>query len=76
MAAVVQLKSAIVVGDRQILCPFDKRECISLKQAADIAGKSESTCEIGVKRTASAGGVGGGAWAVSRRVDARCGYRS
>jgi hypothetical protein len=28
---------------RQILIPFDKRECINLKQAADIAGKSEST---------------------------------
>jgi hypothetical protein len=28
---------------RLILQPFDKRECISLKQSADIAGKSEST---------------------------------
>jgi hypothetical protein len=25
------------------LWPFDKRECISMKQAADIAGKSEFT---------------------------------
>jgi hypothetical protein len=30
-------------GDRKILMPFDKRECISLKEAADIAGRSEST---------------------------------
>jgi len=28
------------VDDRKILT-FDKRECISLKEAADIAGKSE-----------------------------------
>jgi hypothetical protein len=65
MATVVQLKSAIVV-ERQILCPFDKRECISLKQAAEIAGKSESTmrgwCEVhGLGRR-----VGGGTWSVSK----------
>ena len=29
--------------DRKIVSPFDKRECINLKEAADIAGKSEST---------------------------------
>lgn len=28
---------------RMILVPFDKRECMTLKQAADVAGKSEST---------------------------------
>lgn len=28
---------------RMILVPFDKRECLTLKQAADVAGKSEST---------------------------------
>jgi len=27
--------------ERKILSPFDKRECLSLKQASDIAGKSE-----------------------------------
>jgi hypothetical protein len=28
--------------DRKILSPFDKRECISLNEAADTAGRSES----------------------------------
>jgi hypothetical protein len=49
-----------------ILVPFDKRECITLKQAAAIAGKSESTmrswCEVhGLGRR-----VGGGTWSVSK----------
>jgi hypothetical protein len=52
--------------DRKILSPFDKREGISLKQAADIAGKSASTlrgwCEVyGLGRR-----VGGGTWSVSK----------
>jgi hypothetical protein len=52
--------------DRKILSPFDKRECISLKEAADIAGKSESTVrswcvEYGLGRR-----VGGGTWSVSK----------
>ena len=38
------------VGDqRKILLPFDKRECISLKEAAGIAGKSESTMRAWVE---------------------------
>ena len=52
--------------DRKILSPFDKRECISLKEAADIAGRSESTMrnwcdEYGLGRR-----IGGGPWSVSR----------
>src|ERR1035441_6017407 len=51
---------------RKILSPFDKRECVSLQQAADIAGKSESTlrgwCDVhGLGRR-----VGGGTWSVSK----------
>jgi hypothetical protein len=53
-------------GLRRILQPFDKRECLSLKGAADIAGKSESTlrgwCEVhGLGRR-----IGGGVWSVSK----------
>ena len=33
----------IFIEDRKILVPFDKREFICLKEAAGIAGKSEST---------------------------------
>jgi hypothetical protein len=66
MAAVVQLKSNPHSEERQILSPFDKTECLSLKEAADIAGKSESTmrnwCGVhGLNRR-----IGGGTWAVSK----------
>jgi hypothetical protein len=52
--------------ERKILTPFDKRECISLKEAADIAGRSESTMrnwcdEYGLGRR-----IGGGPWSVSK----------
>lgn len=43
VGTVIQLKPAIPADERHILRPFDKRECLSLKQAAGIAGKSEST---------------------------------
>ena len=50
----------------QVLVPFDKREGMSLQQAAELAGKSESTirtwCNVhGIGRR-----VGGGVWIVSR----------
>jgi len=56
----------IDADDRKILSPFDRRECISLNKAADIAGKSASTMrswcdEFGLGRR-----VGGGAWSVSK----------
>jgi hypothetical protein len=66
MATVVQIKSAIVVDERQILCPFDKRECISLKEAADIAGKSESTLRAWCEQHGLGRRVGGGTWSVSK----------
>jgi hypothetical protein len=66
MASVVQIKSAIVVDERQILCPFDKRECISLKQAADIAGKSASTMRGWCDQHGLGRRVGGGTWSVSK----------
>jgi hypothetical protein len=58
--------SVTTTDERKILVPFDKRECISLKEAADIAGRSESTMrnwcdEYGLGRR-----VGGGPWMVSK----------
>jgi hypothetical protein len=58
--------SVITTDERKILIPFDKRECISLKQAAAIAGRSQSTmrswCEVnGLGRR-----IGGGTWSVSK----------
>jgi hypothetical protein len=37
------IQPMIDTDERKILHPFDKRECISLKEGAGIAGKSEST---------------------------------
>src|SRR3978361_1972334 len=51
---------------RQILVPFDKRECISLKEAAGIAGKSESTMRAWVEEHGLGRRIGGGTWSVSR----------
>jgi hypothetical protein len=51
---------------RQILVPFDKRECISLKEAAGIAGKSESTMRGWVEEHGLGRRIGGGTWSVSR----------
>jgi hypothetical protein len=50
--------------ERKILSPFDKRECINLKEAAGIAGKSESTLrgwceEHGLARRVGGGPLGG-----------------
>ena len=52
--------------DRKILSPFDKHECISLKQAADIAGKSESTLRGWCEQHGLGRRVGGGTWSVSK----------
>jgi hypothetical protein len=58
--------SVTTMDERKILVPFDKRECISLKEAAGIAGRSESSMrnwcdEYGLGRR-----IGGGPWSVSR----------
>jgi hypothetical protein len=52
--------------DRKILSRFDKRECISLKVAADIAGKSESTMRSWCVEHRLGRRVGGGTWMVSK----------
>ena len=50
---------------RQILVPFDKRECISLKEAAGIAGKSESTMRALVEEHGLGRRMDGGTWSVT-----------
>jgi hypothetical protein len=54
------------VEGRKILYPFDKLECITLKEAAGIAGKSESTMRGWCETHGLGRRVGGGTWAVSR----------
>ena len=56
----------IDTNKRTILYPFDKRECISLKEAACIAGKSKYTMRgwCGVHELGRR--VGGGKWCVSQ----------
>jgi len=46
--------------------PFDRRECISLKGAADIAGKSESTLRAWCEEHGLGRRIGGGTWSVSK----------
>jgi len=54
------------VDERQILQPFDKRECLTLKQAAAIAGKSESTMRNWCDWRGLGRRIGGGTWSVSK----------
>jgi len=52
--------------ERKILQPFEKSECISLKQAANIAGKSQSTMRGWCDQHGLGRRVGGGVWSVSK----------
>jgi hypothetical protein len=58
--------SDILGDERKILSPFDKRECLSLKAAAGIAGKSESTLRGWCDEHGLGRRVGGGTWSVSK----------
>jgi hypothetical protein len=58
--------SATTKDDRKILSHFDKRECISLKEAADIGGKSESTMRGWCQKHGLGRRIGGGPWMVSK----------
>jgi hypothetical protein len=60
--------SVTTTDERKILVRFDKRECISLKEAADIAGKSESTMRSWCVEEGLGRRVGGGTWMVSDTV--------
>ena len=50
----------------QVLVPFDKREAMTLRQAAELAGKSEGTVRTWCERFNIGRRVAGGPWAVSR----------
>jgi hypothetical protein len=63
---VTPLREAFLGDHRKILTPFDKRECMSLKEAADIAGKSESTLRGWCEQHGLGRRVGGGTWSVSK----------
>ena len=58
--------NALSQTDWQTLVPFDRREGVTLKQAAGIAGKSESTLRGWCERHGLGRRVGGGTWVVSR----------
>jgi hypothetical protein len=48
------------------LVPFDRREGLSLKKAAELAGKSEATLRAWGQRDGVGRRVAGGTWVVSR----------
>jgi hypothetical protein len=58
--------SVTTTDERKILVPFDKRECISLKEAADIADRSESTMRNWCDEYRLGRRIGGGPWMVSK----------
>jgi hypothetical protein len=51
---------------RKVLSPFNKAECLSLRQAAAIAGKSESTMRTWSDQFGVGRRVAGGSWSVSK----------
>jgi len=51
---------------RKVLSPFDKRECLTLRQAAAVAGKSEATMRVWSDQFGLGRRVGGGSWSVSK----------
>jgi hypothetical protein len=58
--------SVTTTDERKILVPFDRHERLSLKEAADIAGKSESTMRSWCVKEGLGRRVGGGTWMVTR----------
>jgi hypothetical protein len=58
--------SSSTINERLILSPFDLREVLTLKQAAAIAGKSESTLRAWCEGYGLGRRVGGGTWCVSK----------
>lgn len=60
------MSSTLAERGWSILVPFDRREGFSLKEAADLAGKSETTIRTWCQRDGIGRRVAGGAWVVSR----------
>jgi hypothetical protein len=58
--------SVTTMAERKILVPFDRHERLSLKQAAAIAGRSESTMRNWCDQFALGRRIGGGPWSVSK----------
>jgi hypothetical protein len=58
--------SSSTMNERLILSPFDLREVLTLKQAAAVAGKSESTMRVWSESVGLGRRVGGGTWCVSK----------
>ena len=53
-------------GTPQVLVPFDKRESMSLAEAAKLAGRSQSTIKSWCQQRDIGRRVAGGPWCVSR----------
>jgi hypothetical protein len=60
------MNSTLVEPGWRILVPFDRREGLSLKKAAEIAGKSETTIRTWCQQHGIGRRVAGGVWVVSR----------
>jgi len=58
--------SVTTTDGRKILLPFDKCECLSLKEAADIAGRSVSTMRNWCEEYGLGRRIGGSPWSVSK----------
>jgi len=58
--------SMTTTDKRKILSPFDKKECWTLKQAAAVSGKSESTMRAWCESAGLGPRIGGGSWSVSK----------
>jgi hypothetical protein len=58
--------SVTTTDERKILVPFDRREAVSLKEAAKRAGKSVSTMRSWCAEDGLGRRVGGGIWMVSK----------
>ena len=50
----------------QVLVPFDKREAMTLRAAAELAGKSEGTLRMWCLQHDIGRRIAGGVWCVSR----------
>jgi len=57
---------SMTTDKRKILSPFDKRESLTLRQAAAVAGKSESTMRVWCESAGLGRRIGGGTWSVSK----------
>ncbi|RTL81894.1 MAG: hypothetical protein EKK29_17230 [Hyphomicrobiales bacterium] len=55
-----------MLDEPKVLVPYDKREAITLRTAAEIAGRSESTLRSWCQNDFIGRRVAGGPWQVSR----------